>query len=174
MIRIFAALAACFQLLSAQTAPPSRTDEQWRTLSFLEGTWAAKTQPATSGIDASGDYTFRKELGGHILARHSASTGCKGPIDFNCDHSDLLYVYQGFPGQPLKAIYFDNEGHVIHYNVSTPAPGSAVFVSDSTGTGPQYRLAYELKGAVMEGKFQMRMPGKTEWTSYLEWSGTKR
>jgi hypothetical protein len=33
---------------------------------------------------------------------------------------------------------------------------------------------YELKAAVMTGKFQMRMPGQSEWNSYLEWSGGKR
>jgi hypothetical protein len=25
----------------------------------------------------------------------------------------------------------------------------------------------------MSGKFQMQMPGKADWTSYLEWSGRK-
>jgi len=29
-------------------------------------------------------------------------------------------------GRPLKAIYFDNEGHVIHYDVSVPSPTTAV------------------------------------------------
>jgi hypothetical protein len=29
------------------------------------------------------------------------------------------------------------------------------------------------KGAVMSGKFQMRMPGQAELKSYLEWSGLK-
>jgi hypothetical protein len=86
----------------------------------------------------------------------------------------LLYIYQDPPGQPLKAIYFDNEGHVIHYGVSTPTPNSAVFISDESAPGPHFRLVYELKGGVMFGKFQMRMAGKTEWTSYLEWSGGKR
>jgi hypothetical protein len=33
---------------------------------------------------------------------------------------------------------------------------------------------YELKGDVMFGKFQMHMPGQTEWKSYLEWSGAKK
>jgi hypothetical protein len=174
MIRTLAATVICFRMLSAQTAPPSRDNDPWRALSFLEGTWDARTRPTASAIDAFGTYTFRKELGGRILARHTNATGCKGPVDFDCDHSDLLFVYQESPGQRLKAIYFDNEGHVIHYGVSTPVPGSAVFISDPTGTGPQFRLVYELKGAVMEGKFQVLMPGKTEWTSYLEWSGTRK
>ena len=162
----------CTSLLDAQIA--STSNGQWNALRFLEGTWDAKTQGAAAGVKAIGTYSFREELGGHILARHSSATGCKGPADFDCQHSDLLYIYQDMAGQTLKAIYFDNEGHVIHYIVSTPTPTSAVFISDASVPGPQFRLVYELKGTVMSGRFQMHMPGKAEWTSYLEWSGAKK
>ncbi len=158
----------CATLLHAVPADP------WSALAFLEGAWDAQTQNAPSGVTASGSYIFRKELGGHILARHSTAAGCQGPADFNCAHSDLLYIFQDAPGQPLKAIYFDNEGHVIHYTVTTPTPTSAIFLSDPTAPGPQFRLVYELKAAVMSGKFQTRRPGKSEWTSYLEWSGARK
>ena len=167
-----AMLMCCSLPLAAQIASHTAPDP-WQSLSFLEGAWEAKTQ-ATPGVSAAGRYTFQRELGGHILARHSTSdAGCKGPITFDCEHGDLLYLFQEAPGQPIKAIYFDNEGHVIHYNVSTPAPANAVFLSD-TGPGPQFRLTYELKSSVMYGKFQMRMPGQSEWHSYLEWSGSRQ
>jgi hypothetical protein len=157
----------------AQKAPAPESD-RWSTLSFLEGTWGAKAS-GIGGVTGQGTYTFRPELGDHILARHSVKSGeCKGPAGFNCDHSDLLYVYRDGTGQPLKAIYFDNEGHVIHYDVSTPSATTAVFLSDSSQPGPQFRLMYELKGQVMSGKFQIRMPGQKEWKSYLEWSGSKQ
>lgn len=147
--------------------------DPWVALHFLEGTWEAKTQ-GTPEVAASGVYTFQLELNGHVMARHSSSDpGCKGPAEFNCAHGDLLYAYEE-PGQGLKAIYFDNEGHTIHYSVSGPAAGMAVFISDAGAPGPQFRLVYELKGAVMAGKFQMRMPGGSEWKSYLEWVGEKR
>jgi len=132
-------------------------------LAFLEGTWGAKTE---LGATSSGTYTFAKELAGHILARHSVPANCNGPAGFNCGHTDLLFIYPD--GEALKAIYFDNEGHVIHYAVSTPSPTTVVFLSD------RFRLVYERKDAVMSGKFQMRMPGQTEWKSYLEWSGPKK
>jgi hypothetical protein len=157
----------------AQTVVPA-SGKPWKALGFLEGTWEAKTQGGAAGATAAGTYTFVMELGSHILARHSHNAGCKGPADFDCEHSDLLYVYQDAAGQALKAIYFDNEGHVIHYDVSTPTPTSAVFVSDPSQPGPQFRLIYELKDAVMSGKFQTLMPGQTEWKSYLEWSGAKK
>ncbi len=146
----------------------------WDSLTFLEGTWEAKTPATPSGPAASGTYSFRKELSGHILARHGGNDTCKGPADFDCDHHDLLYVFQDAPGQPLKAIYFDNEGHVIHYDVSAPTQTTAVFLSSASAPGPQFRLVYELKDNAMAGKFQMRMPGQPEWKSYLEWSGAKK
>ena len=158
-------LGAAF--LSAQTENPDL-----KPLGFLEGTWDAKTQQGTAGAAASGTYTFVKELGGHILARHTTTADCKGPASYDCDHGDLLYVYP--EGATLKAIYFDNEGHVIHYNVAASDPNSVVFLSDAAIPGPQVRLAYERKGAVMSGKFQMRMPGETAWKPYLEWSGSKQ
>ncbi len=141
-------------------------------LSFLEGRWEAKTSAAGAAA-ATGTYSFQRDLGGHILARHSSADTCKGPSEFDCSHGDLLYVYSEAPGQPLKAIYFDNEGHVIHYNVSVTAPGRVTFLSDDSQPGPKFRLVYERTGGTMAGKFQMQMPGKTEWNSYLEWSGPK-
>jgi hypothetical protein len=156
--------------LSAQT---STAPDPWQPLTFLEGTWEAKTA-AGGTVKSSGTYTFKTELAGHILARHSSSNGdCKGPADFNCDHSDLLYIFEDAPGQPLRAIYFDNEGHVIHYDVSTPNPTTVVFLSEASQPGPQFQLVYELKDGTMFGKFQMRMPGQNDWRSYLEWSGNK-
>ena len=78
------------------------------------------------------------------------------------------------PAKAYKAIYFDNEGHVIHYDVSVPTPTTAVLLSEPSQPGPQFRIIYELKGVTMFGKFQMRAPGQTEFRSYLEWSGPKK
>ena len=60
-------------LLFGQAGAPSPENPQWRALAFLEGTWEAKTRPTASGIQATGTYTFRKELGGHVLARYSST-----------------------------------------------------------------------------------------------------
>jgi hypothetical protein len=157
--------------LCAQNSPTSQNDP-WQALNFLNGTWEAKT-PRNGGPTVNGTYTFQRELKGHVLARHSTKSGCSGPNDFDCQHSDLLYIFEEAPGLALKAIYFDNEGHVIHYDVSTPGPTTAIFLSEPSQHSPQFRLVYELKDVVMSGKFQIRMPGQTEWKTYLEWSGAK-
>jgi hypothetical protein len=161
-------LAQYHQVLSAPTDP-------WKALAFLEGTWDAHTQGGSAQAQGSGTYTFVPELKHHVLVRRSGeSSGCSGPKGFDCEHSDVLYVYQEAQDQPLKAIYFDSEGHVIHYAVSTPDAATAVFVSETSPSGPQFQLVYQLKDAVMSGKFQMRTPGQTAWKSYLEWSGAKK
>ena len=41
-------------------------------------------------------------MGGHVLARHTVAAGCEGPTDYDCDHNDLLYVYEDAPGKPLQ------------------------------------------------------------------------
>jgi hypothetical protein len=152
--------------------PSPAVEDRWGGLRFLLGTWEAESGGGTAAAKAIGVYSFAFELNNQILARHSGNASCKAPSDFNCDHSDLLYLY--LEGGTVKAIYFDNEGHTIHYSVTTPTPKSAVFLSDPATPGPQFRLAYERKDAVLSGKFQMKMPGQNEFKSYLEWSGSSK
>lgn len=178
-------LAACG--LFAQTpAPtpdqtPTQTPQQtpgkadpWAGLRFLVGSWEAKTTGGVVQAQASAGYTFRLELRDHLLARHSRSGACIAHDDFDCQHNDLLYIYPASNGKTFTAIYFDNEGHIIHYDVSTPKAGTAIFLSDASQPGPQYRLSYELAGSALSGKFELKMPGQADFTSYLEWSGKLR
>jgi hypothetical protein len=160
-----------FAIVLAAAATMLGAEPSWKPLEFLIGSWEAKTQGGSAGASGSGAYTFRLELKEHVLARHSSTAGCKGPRDFNCEHGDLLYVYPA--GSAYRAVYFDNEGHVINYDVSTPAPMTAVFLSKATEPGPQFRLTYELKGGTMHGRFEIRLPGQTEFQPYLVWSGER-
>jgi hypothetical protein len=162
--------------LFAQTnAAPSAATDPLQPVAFLEGRWVAKTQGGSASAQGAGTYTFQRELKGHVLARRTETySGCKGPAAFDCEHSDLLFIYADSDPRALKAIYFDNEGHVITYDVSVPDPATAILLSDEHKPGPQFRLMYQLKNAVLSGKFQMRMPGQKDWQSYLEWSGPKQ
>jgi hypothetical protein len=174
-LKSFIAVAVLLALALAQNDRAlSAAADPWNALAFLEGTWDAHAQAGSAGAQSNGTYTFKSELKHHVLVRRSDSGACKGPANFDCEHSDVLYVYQEAENKPLKAIYFDNEGHVIHYAVSTPDSNTAMFISDVSPSGPQFRLVYELNDSVMRGKFQMRMPGQADWKSYLEWSGAKK
>ena len=152
-------------LLSGTSLCAQSTDA-WKPLRCLLGTWEAKTQGGSAGAAVAGDYTFRLELKDHVLARHTLTAACKGPAEYDCEHSDLLYIYGD------SAIYFDNEGHVIQYSVTAPRPNTAVFLS--SGAGAQYRLTYESKGDVLEGRFEIRAPGKSDFQTYLRWSGKRK
>lgn len=170
--------AACFVALmlvgGSLTAQSGEKPDPFAALRFLVGTWEARTTGGNAKAQGTGTYSFRLELKDHVLARHSNYEACKGPEDFNCDHGDLLYLYPEGPAGDLRAIYFDNEGHVIHYAVTLPRPGTAVLLSDPGKPGPQFRLTYELTGDIMAGKFQIRMPGQADFSSYLEWSGHRK
>lgn len=173
-VLVIASVLFGLNLAQIDFALSATAEDPWKALSFLEGTWDAHTQSGSAGAQGNGTYTFKPELKHHVLVRHSKLGYCKGPKAYDCEHSDLLYIYQGAQGQPLSAIYLDNEGHVIHYTVSTPEATTALFVSEASPSGPQFQLIYQLKEGVMSGKFQLRMPGQADWKSYLEWSGAKR
>lgn len=165
-------LLALSLLLSSEVW--SAEADPWKAISFLQGTWGAEIRAGTAGAQGISNYTFKPGLRHHVISRTSAAPAtCKGPEDFDCGHSDLLYIYQEGPKQPLKAIYFDNEGHVIHYEVATPQWDTVIFISEASASGPQFRLMYQLSNAIMSGQFQVRMPGQKDWKSYLEWSGPK-
>jgi hypothetical protein len=174
-------LAACG--LSAQApaataaqpmAPKAGQPDPWATLRFLFGTWEGKTTGGVAQAQAPASYSFRLELRDHIVARHTSIGACSSPDDLECRHSDLLYIYPGAGGGSFQAIYFDNEGHVIRYDVSVPTVGTALFVSSPGQPGPQYRLTYTLVEDAMTGKFEIRMAGQGDFMSYLEWSGKRQ
>ncbi len=164
-MRVAIWMLALAGVASAQT-------DAWGPLRFLEGSWEAKTKGGAAGAAGAGDYAFRFDLKGSVLARTSSTTACTGPKDYNCEHGDLLYLYREDGG--WKAIYFDNEGHVIHYGVTVPEAGQAVFDSGPAKTGPRYRLVYQRKGDTMEGRFEIQAPGQAVFVPYLEWSGIKK
>lgn len=145
-----AALLVLASAAHAQSAAP-----RFKSLQFLVGNWTGEGtgQPGAG----QGDFSFAPELDGHVLVRRSFNQLASGPR-----HEDLLIVY--LEGEP-RAIYFDSEGHVIHYTVSVPAANSVVFESKDA---PGYRLSYALQGKKLNGKFEIG--GKT----YLTWTTVKK
>lgn len=140
---------------------------------FLLGTWnAATSAQGSAGASALGTYTFQADVGGTVITRTSSADSCKAPASFDCQHRDLLTIYRDMGDATPHALYADNEGHVLHYDVSFPDAKTAVFIT--TAPGPKFRLMYHLDGSLMTGKFQIEPPGATEFKSYLEWSGTKK
>jgi len=162
-----------FALLSFPVPLLAQSPASFAGFDFLLGTWSASTSAqGSAGATVFGNYTFRTDLGGTVITRTGSPDSCKGPSSFDCQHHDLLTIYQDMGDTVPHALYADNEGHVLHYDISFPDARTVVFIT--TAPGPRFRLTYHLEGAVMTGKFQFSPPGATEFKSYLEWSGTKK
>ncbi len=137
--------------------------DPFASLRFLLGTWVGEGggQPGR----ASGEATFSLELDGHALARTSWAQGPAAPGRPAARHEDRLTLYP--EGGRLRALYVDNDGHVIHYTVVATADG-AEFLGDP-GPGPRFRLTYRRTGAeTVSLAFDIAPPGKPEaFATYL-------
>lgn len=106
-------------------------------LDFLLGHWAGSGSGHPG--QGAGAFSFEPDLQGRVLVRraHSEYPASEGrPLNL---HDDLLIVY----ADNAQAVYFDNEGHVIHYQVSTdPQHGTATFLSVDPAPAPLFRLTY--------------------------------
>ncbi len=137
-------------------------------LKFLIGEWTG----AGSGSpgEGKGGFSLTPELEGHVLVRRNFAEypATKERPAFR--HDDVMYMFE--EGGKLRAIYFDSEGHVIHYGV-TSDKDAAVFLSE--GEGPRYRLTYHAAGdKKVTIKFEVAPPGGSEFKTYIEAEAEKK
>jgi len=158
-------------LLSAAAVPadPVRPADPFDGLAFLVGDWTASAGGGQPGQATAGSFSFVRELAGKVLVRRNHAEYASRPDEKErVVHDDLMVVYAAPPG--LRAVYFDNEGHVIHYTVAV-APGQATFESEP-GPGPRFKLVYERRGeGEVAATFSIAPPGKPH---QLYVSGTAR
>ncbi len=165
-------LLMAFAWRGGQTGAPK--PDPWASYRFLVGTWVGegKGQPGNT----TGTATFAFELDGRILVRTSrADVPAKGE-QAGYVHEDRLVVYHEAPGQPARAIYWDNEDHTIEYDVGTSADGKVVtFVSRAAPSAPRFRLVYtRLTADSVDVKFEMAPPGSPEAFKVYTQGVTKR
>jgi hypothetical protein len=82
-----------------------------------------------------------------------------------------MVVYKDSENAPPRAIYFDSEGHVIHYSVTiSPDHKTIEFVSEALPSSPRYRLTYLMSGSdALTLKFDVAPPGKPDsFSTYIE------
>lgn len=114
----------------------------------------------------TGAFTFAFRLGGRVLVREAwAAYPAQGGRPAT-RHEDLMTVYE--EGGALKAMYWDNEGHVIPYAVA--ASGGVVTFTSPAGAGPRFRLTYRLKAHdLVTVTFAIAPPGQPEaFRTYVE------
>ncbi len=130
-------------------------------LDFLIGEWISpgSGQPG-EGIAGSSSFTY--SLDGNIIIRNSRAEFAPEPGEAKgLVHDDLLIIYQQ-PGETqLRAIYFDNENHIIHYTLSFPVKQPGVIFDSEAGEGSaRARLVYEtLPDGKLMTEFLVALPG---------------
>src|SRR4051812_47798197 len=105
-----ASFIVAMALLGSSVRAASDQDP-WSSYRFLLGQWTGEGsgQPG----QGKGEFTFALELEGKVLVRRNLNQIATGPGRPPTVHEDLMVVYPADKNQPLRAIYFDNEGHVI-------------------------------------------------------------
>ena len=154
-------MALAFPAAPARAQAPAKADP-WAAYRFLIGTWTGEGQ-GQAGTN-TGAATFKLDLDGRILVRTNRATVAATAQRPAAVHEDLVVIYREAPGQPARAIYWDNEDHTIEYDVSTSADGKTVtLVSKAAASAPRFRLVYTLlaPGSV-DVKFEMAPPGSPD------------
>lgn len=129
---------------------------------FVLGDWIGEGSGKPG--EGAGWFTFNKELDGNVLVRknHTAFPAANGkPASV---HDDLLIVYLDNAGALTKAIYFDNEGHVINYAVSfNQTEKSLVFTGEIQKDMPRFRLTYKaIENNILNIDFEFAPPNQPE------------
>jgi hypothetical protein len=127
-------------------------------LNFLIGDWigGGSGQPG----QGAGSFSFKQDLQNHIIVRRAHSEYPPTKDKPAIIHDDLLIIY----ANQSKAIYFDNEGHVIHYDLTTdPKTKNATFLSTDPAPLPLFKLTYTQSSAdQITITFEISPTGKTQ------------
>ena len=138
-------------------------------LRFLVGDWQAiDGQPGERG-----GFSFALGVQNRVMTRTNYAIYDATPNRPASRHDDLMVVYAD--GAALKADYFDNEGHVIRYDVASKRDREAVFLCPPTAKEPGYRLSYVLMPeGMLKGQFEVSPPGDRDaFKTYLTWTAKR-
>lgn len=153
---------------------PSGGDDPWKAWGFVIGDWVAESSGGKPGEASGGGFSFTRDLDGKILVRKNRADYPAADGRPAITHEDLMVVYKDDQQKRISAIYFDNEGHVIHYAAALSEDGQTLtFVSDPTPSIPRFRLTYVKQGeAAVKITFEMAPPGSEKFSPYT--TGTAR
>lgn len=176
MSRALSAVAAMVILsgspfAAAQAGPPA---DAWGPYRFLIGTWKGEGtgDPGTG----EGTATFRLDLDDHILVR-TATTHYPATAERPAfSHEDRMVIFRDGPGEPMRASYWDNEGHAIEYDVSPSADGKRVtFITNGTHDRPRFRLVYtNVDPSTVDVTFEIAPPDAPDGFKMYTKGRTKR
>ena len=158
-------------LLLAAVSLCAQNKPNWDGWQFLIGDWTGEgTGDPGQG---TGGFKFELQLDQRILVRqnHAEYPATKDKPAFS--HQDLMVIHP--EGSGWSAVYFDNEGHVIHYSVEFRTGGDAVvFTSKEEASTPRFLLTYTKMGANKVGiEFAIAAPRRA-FTPYIHASAHRK
>lgn len=149
----------------------AQSNEVWGRWSWLVGSWSGDGKGSPG--QGAGGFSFAFELNSNILVRrsHTEFPATGGRPAFV--HDDLMVVHTDNGKEPVRAVYFDNEGHVINYLISY-SDKSVVLTSIKQEGMPVFRLTYSpaADGGVTT-KFEISRDG-TQFNTYIEGKSRKQ
>jgi len=155
-------------LLIFLSAAANAADSPWGAWQFLIGEW----QGSGTGNpgQGTGGFTLAHDLGGKVLVRHSHAEYPAANGRPAVSHDDLMIVHTPAADGTARAIYFDNEGHVITYDAKPAADGKSIAFLSTEPAQPRFRLTYIKRDDWEVGiKFEIAPSGKVEeLKTYLE------
>jgi len=166
--------AAILVMMTCLQARPGDKAAGWGPLESLVGDWTGEGGGGPG--QGAGSFSFKADLQGKILVRKNRAEYPAGKARAAFVHDDLMVIYRDTPQAPLRAIYFDSEGHTIRYEVEgAPDGGEVVFVSGPELSAPRYRLTYtRVDQDRLRIKFEIAPPGKpAQFATYIE-AGARR
>jgi len=130
----------------------------------LLGRWVAEPDPKQPGV--TGWTTFERGLGDRVVVRKNHASYPPKDGRPASEHDDLLVLFS--EDGKLRADYWDNEGHVIRYDVQSTATNRLVFLSEARPGAPRFRLTYAWpQPGKLDLTFEIAPPGATEFRPYI-------
>ena len=126
-------------------------------LDYLIGEWTGSGGGSGSG-QGEGGSVFRYDLDSNVIIRENYAHYPAQNNKPEYTHKDLMIIY--WQTVLPKAIYIDNEKHVINYNIELKE-NELVFTSEEVKGTPQFRMTYiKIDQNRMNLKFDIAPPNK--------------
>jgi hypothetical protein len=133
-------------------------------LAPLVGRWVAEADPRAPGV--TGWTSFSRELEDRVVVRKNHASYPAKDGKPASEHDDLMVVFA--EDGRLRAEYWDNEGHLIRYDIQAPRRDTLVFLSDAQPSAPRFRLTYTRAGPdTLALSFEIAPPRATEFRPYI-------
>ena len=166
-------IAFAFSVCVMAAQPSSEAPPEWSRWQFLIGEWVGEGGGGPG--HGTGGFSFQFDLDHKIIIRknHAEYPATRNGAAYT--HDDLMIVYPD--AKKTRAIYFDNEGHVIHYGAHFSPDGKKLtLLRNPSASTPGYRLSYiQSDTNKVKIQFEIAPPGKPgEFHMYLQASARRK